>query len=157
MIYFPVQFYALFIFLSGFSFIDTDDSQYSRGRKGTIFYSSRPRTLRHLFAFLHVRWLSRIFNRNACVYQIATRWDLPPYRITIWVLDWRCNVFLFTWWIDTRFDSDLTLETDGFELASTINPPSPFHWELSLVECWVSKICNIVWESGYPRVLSTKF
>ena len=43
-----------------------------------------------------------IFNRNACVYQTATRWDLPPYRITIWVIDWWCNVFLFTWWIDIR-------------------------------------------------------
>ena len=65
--------------------------------------STRSRTLRHLFATLHVRWLSRIFNRNACVYQTATRWDLPPYRITIWVIDWWCNVCLFTWWIDIRF------------------------------------------------------
>ena len=46
---------------------------------------------------------TRIFNRNACVYQAATRWDLSPYRITIWVIDWWCNVCLFTWWIDTRF------------------------------------------------------
>ena len=29
--------------------------------------STRSRTLRHLVATLHVRWLSRIFNRNACV------------------------------------------------------------------------------------------
>ena len=35
--------------------------------------------------------------------QTATRWDLLPYRITIWVIDWWCNVYLFTWWIDTRF------------------------------------------------------
>ena len=54
--------------------------------------------LRHLFATLHVRWLSRTFNCNACVYQTATRWDLAPYRITIWVIDWQCNV----WWIDTK-------------------------------------------------------
>ena len=68
-----------------------------------------------------MRWLSRIFNRNACVYQTATRWDLPPYQITIWVIDWWCNVCLFTWWTDTRFCYiDLTLETDWFELASTI-------------------------------------
>ena len=32
----------VFFFLSGFSFTDTDDSQDSRGRKGTIFYSSLP-------------------------------------------------------------------------------------------------------------------
>ena len=65
--------------------------------------STRLRTFRHLFATLHVRWLSHIFNRNACVYQTATRWDLPHYWITIWVIDWWCNVCLFTWWINTRF------------------------------------------------------
>ena len=65
--------------------------------------STRSRKLRHLFAILHVRWLPRIFNRNACVYQTATRWDLPPYRITIWLIDWWCSVCLFTWWIDSRF------------------------------------------------------
>ena len=31
-----------FFFLSGFSFTDTDDSQGSRGREGTIFYSTLP-------------------------------------------------------------------------------------------------------------------
>ena len=67
-----------FFFLSGFSFMDTDDSQDSRGREGDNFLfhsttSTRLRTLRHLFATLHVRWLSRNFNRNACVYQTATR------------------------------------------------------------------------------------
>ena len=45
------------------------------------------RTFRHLFATLYVRWLSHIFNRTACVYQTATRWDLPPCRITIWLID----------------------------------------------------------------------
>ena len=41
-----------------------------------LFHSSistRSRTLRHLFATFHVRWLSRIFNHNVCVYQTATR------------------------------------------------------------------------------------
>ena len=51
----------------------------------TIF--TFPRAFRHLIATLHVRWLSRIFNRTACIYQTATRWDLPPYRITIWLID----------------------------------------------------------------------
>ena len=27
------------------------------------------------------------FNRIACIYQTATRWDLPPCRITIWLID----------------------------------------------------------------------
>ena len=34
--------FFLFFFLSGFSFTDTNDSQDSRGRKGTIFYSTLP-------------------------------------------------------------------------------------------------------------------
>ena len=49
--------------------------------------STRSRTFKHLFATLHVRWLSHIFNRNACIYQTATRWDLPPYQIIFWLID----------------------------------------------------------------------
>ena len=48
---------------------------------------TRSRTFGHSFATLHVRWLSHIFNRTACIYQTATRWDLPAYRITIWLID----------------------------------------------------------------------
>ena len=95
------------------------------GGDNLLFHSTTStcsRTLRHLFATLHVRWLSRIFNRNACVYQTATRWDLPPYRITIWAIDWWCNVCLVDELILGFCYSDLTLETGGFELASTITP-----------------------------------
>ena len=66
-------------------------------------YHFQPLTnIQRFFATLHMRWLLRAFNRNACVYQAATRWDLPPYRITIWLVDWWCNVCLFTWWFDSR-------------------------------------------------------
>ena len=66
-------------------------------------YHFHPLTnIQRFFATLHMRWLLRAFNRNACVYQAATRWDLPPYRITIWLVDWWCNVCLFTWWFDSR-------------------------------------------------------
>ena len=72
---------------------------------------------------LHLRWLLRIFNRNACVYQTAIRCDLPPYRITVWLNDWWCNVCLFTWLLDKLIlgfcYSDLTWEIDGFELPLT--------------------------------------
>ena len=64
--------------------------QRGKGGDHLLFYSTtstRSRTFRHLFATFHVRWLSHIFNRNACIYQTATRWDLPPYRITIWLID----------------------------------------------------------------------
>ena len=76
--------------------------QQGKERNHLLFYSTtstRSWALRHLFATLHVRWPSR----NACIYLTATRWDLPPYRITTWLIDWWCNVCLFTWWIDSRF------------------------------------------------------
>ena len=61
--------------------------------------SSRSSTLRHLFATLHVRWQSRIFDRNACVYQTYHLIELS----FDWLIDWWWNVCLFTWWIDSRF------------------------------------------------------
>ena len=45
--------------------------QQGKGVDHLLFHSTtstHSRTLRHLFATLHVRWLSRIFNLNACVY-----------------------------------------------------------------------------------------
>ena len=81
--------------------------QQVKGLNHFLFYcatSTRLRTFRHLFATLHVRWLSRIFNRTACIYQIATRWDLPPYWITIWLIGDAMLFFCFiTWWFDSRF------------------------------------------------------
>ena len=64
--------------------------QQAKGGGHLLFHSStstRSQTFRHLFATLHVRWLSHIFNRTACIYQTATQWDLPPYWITIWLID----------------------------------------------------------------------
>ena len=55
--------------------------------------STRSQTFRHLFATLHLRWLSHIFNSNACFYQTVTRLVLPPYRITISLID---DVILFS-------------------------------------------------------------
>ena len=70
-----------------------------QGKRGDhlLFHSTtstRSRTFRHLFATLHVRWLSHIFNRNACIYQAATRWHLPAYRITIRLIDDVILIFL---------------------------------------------------------------
>ena len=64
--------------------------QQGKGGDHLLFHSTistRSRTFKHLFATLHVKWLSHIFNCNACIYQTATRWDLPPSRITIWLID----------------------------------------------------------------------
>ena len=93
-----------YFFLSGFLHRHWRfTGQQGKGRDYLLFHSTtstRSRTLRHLFATLHVRWLSRIFNH---IYQTATQWGLLPYRITIWVIDWWCNVWLCTWSIDTTF------------------------------------------------------
>ena len=91
--------FELVFFLSGFSFTE-------KGGDPCLFHSAtstRSQTFRYLFATLHVRWLSSIFNRNACVYQTATWWDLRPYWNTIWLIDWWCNACLCTWWFDSRF------------------------------------------------------
>ena len=80
--------------------------------------STHSRKLRHLFATLHVRWISRIFNCNACVYQTATQWDLPPYQVaTIWLIDWLCNAFFLDQLILSFCYNSLNGE---FELALTI-------------------------------------
>ena len=66
------------------------------------FHSITSTRFRHIFATLHVRWLSHFFNRTTCIYQTATRWDLPKkYYLIDW---WRDVSFcLFTWWFDPRF------------------------------------------------------
>ena len=64
--------------------------QQRKGGVHLLFHSTTStcsRTFRHLFATLHVRWLSHIFNRTACIYQAATRWDFPPYWKNIVKLD----------------------------------------------------------------------
>ena len=98
-------------FLSGFSFTDTDNSQDSWGREGDhlLFHSTtstRSRTLRHLFATLHVRWLSRIFNRNACVYQTACYSMRYTTLLNCHLIDWLMMQCLFVYLIeliDSRF------------------------------------------------------
>ena len=77
-------------FLSGFSFTDTDDSQDSRGREGTIFYSSLPLPPAHEHSdiYLQFRMWDDIFLIASLVFTRLLLDDvLPPYRITIWLID----------------------------------------------------------------------
>ena len=127
--------FIFFFFLSEFSFTDTNNPQDSQGRKRTFFLfhstiSTHSETLRYLFATLHVRWLSRIFNRNAFVYQSASRWDLLPYWnwITIGFIDWWCNVCLFTWWIDSRWFY-VTAIWHVKPVDSSSHRPSPLYYK----------------------------
>ena len=160
------NFIFLYIFfLSGFSFTNTDDSQVSRGREGTFFFfhsttSTRSRTFRHLFTTLHVRWLSLIFNRNACIYQTATRWDVPPYGITIWLIDVTLSFCLSTWWFDSSFIcySNLRRETGEFELASTITLVLQAN---RLTKCathpTLLQVCNFITKEPLAQVLLCEF
>ena len=127
--------------------MDTDESQDSRGKEGTIFYSSLPLppTHEHLFATLHARWLSHIFNRTACIYQTAIWWDLPPYRITIWLIDDAMLIFVFL--LDDLIlgfcYNNLKQDTDGLELASTITLVLQTN-RLSKCASSPEKTCNIL-------------
>ena len=101
-------FSVLFFFFSiRVFFADTNDSQDSRGKEGTIFYFilPLPPADEHWDIYLELCiWDNyHLLLIATLIYQTATWWDLPPYRITIWVADWWSNVCLFTWWIDTRF------------------------------------------------------
>ena len=80
-----------FFFYQGF-LSRTLTTRWTAGKGGDHFLlnsttSTCSQTFRHLFATLHVRWLWPIFNRTACIYQTATRWDFPAYRITIWLIN----------------------------------------------------------------------
>ena len=116
------------------------------GRKGKrgdhlLFHSitsTCSRAFIHLFATLHVRWLLHIFNRTACIYQTATRWGLPPYPITTWLID---DVMLFFVCLldDLILDfcySDLTRKTGGLELTSIITLVLQANWLSVVVKCW---------------------
>ena len=84
--------------------------------------STHSQTFRHLFATLHVRWLSHIFNRINCIYQTATRCHLPPYRMTIWLIDDVTLIFcLFTWWFDFSFFSLQQFEMGNWLIRTRIN------------------------------------
>ena len=83
-------FYQLFFFHAHWRLT----GQQRKGGDHFLFHfttSTRSRTFRHLFATLHVRWLSHIFNCNARIYQTATRWyftTLSNYHL----IDWWCRI-----------------------------------------------------------------
>ena len=105
--------------------------QQGKGGDHLLFHfatSTRSRTFRHFFETLHVTWLSHIFNRNACIYQTATRSDLPTCRITICLTnDVTLSVCLFTWWFDSRFF--VTAIWDRKSVDSNSYPLSPLYYK----------------------------
>ena len=126
---FPEKFFSIRAFFYGDRRLT---GQQWKGGDHPLYHSTTStcsQTLRHLFATLHVRWLSLIFSRNACVYQNANRWDLPPYRIPIWVIDDVTLVFFcsFTWWFDTRFF--VTAIWEGKPVEQNSYRLSPLHYK----------------------------
>ena len=58
---------------------------------------------------------------TASIYQTATRWDLLPYRITIWLIDVMLILIRLLEDLILGFcGSNLRRENVGLELASTI-------------------------------------
>ena len=121
-----------------------------QGKGGDLFLfhytaSTRSWTFKHLCATLHVRWLSHIFNRSACIYQTATRWDLPPYPITTWLIDDVMLVFVCL--LDDLIlgfcYSDLTRKTDGLELISIFTLVLQANW---LTKCSSQMLANTRWD-----------
>ena len=82
--------------------------------------STRSRTLRHLFATLHVRWLSSILIATL----VFTRLLLDEiYHLIELLFEWLTDDAMFVCLLDELIlgfcYSSFTLETSGFELAST--------------------------------------
>ena len=106
--------------------METDDSQDSRGGERSIFYSTLalPSAHKHLDIYLQLcMWDDyHIFNRTTCIYQTTTQWDLPPYRITIWLIDDVMLAFfcLHDLMLANSCYSNLRQETGGFKLTSAI-------------------------------------
>ena len=121
-------FFSIRVFFQGHWWLT---GQQGKGGHHLLFHSTtstRPQTFKHLFATFHVRRLSHIFNRIACIYQSATRWDLLPYRITIWLIDEVTLSFcLFTWWFDFSFF--VTAIWDGKPADSNSHRLSPLYYK----------------------------
>ena len=159
-LYFSIYFFSIRVFFHGHWRLT---GQQGKGGDLLLFHSTtstRSRTFRHLFTTLHVRWLSLIFNRNACIYQTATRWDVPPYGITIWLIDVTLSFCLSTWWFDSSFIcySNLRRETGEFELASTITLVLQAN---RLTKCathpTLLQVCNFITKEPLAQVLLCEF
>ena len=121
-----LNFIIFFFFLSGFSFTDTDNSQDSRGREGTIFYSTLPLPPAHEHSDIYLQ---------LCMWDDYHIFLIAPLVFTRLLLDeiYHFIELPFDWLIDDAMllclldelipgfcYSDLIWETGGFELASTI-------------------------------------
>ena len=116
----------MFFFSVRVFFTDTDYSQDSRAREGTIFYSALPLPPVHehwdiylqlcLWDDYHVFLIATLVFTRLLLDEIYHIIELPFE----WLIDDAMFVCLLDELILCFCQSDLTLETGGFELASTI-------------------------------------
>ena len=100
-------------FLLGFSITGTDDLQNSRGREGTIFYStlSLPPAHEHWDIYFqlcmwddyHVFLIATLVFTRLLLDEISSLIKLALDWLIDWLIDWWCNVCLCIWWIDSGF------------------------------------------------------
>ena len=82
-----------FVFYQGFLSQKLTGHRTAGKGGGTIFYCTLPLRRPHENPDIYLQ-LCMWDDYQTCVYQTATRWDLRPYWITIWLTDWWCNVCL---------------------------------------------------------------
>ena len=107
-------------------FTDTHDSRDSRGRAGTNFYSTLPHPPAHEHWDIYLQlciWDD--YHVFLIVTLVFTRLLLDEiYHVIEWPFEWLIDNAMFACLLDDLIldfcYSDLTLETVGFELASTI-------------------------------------
>ena len=128
-------------------FTDTDDSHDSRGSKGTIFYSILPFLPAHENWDIYLRifmWHDYHVFLTATVVFTRLLLNLIYYLIKLpfeWLMDDAMFVCLLDELILGFCYSDLTLETGGFELASTVTLVLQ---STQLTKCASHPICSIL-------------
>ena len=106
-----------------FFFTDTDDSQDSRAREGTIFYFILPVPLAHEYPDIHLK---------LCIWDDYHIFLIPPLIFTLsnyHFIDRWCEVTffcLFTWWFDSSFI--VTAIWDGKPVVSNSHRLSPLYY-----------------------------
>ena len=124
---------SLIFFLSGFSFTDTDDSQYSKGTEGTIFYFTLPLPPAHeyweiylqlcMWDDYHVFLIATLVFTRLLLGEIYHLVELPFDWLIDWLIDYLMMQCLFVYlmnWFQVFVTAILRWEPGEFELSSTI-------------------------------------
>ena len=120
------DFLYLFFFSISVFFTETDDSQESRGREGTISYSSLPLPPTHKHSNIYLQlcmWDDyHVFSIATLVFSRLLHDEI--YHLIELPFEWLIDDAMFACLLDELIlgfcYSDLSLETGGFELASSI-------------------------------------